>query len=146
MYRLALLILFAALSAYRPHRSVWATLACVSAAELVAWGVCSPQEAPLYVIRATAALLGGLALCQIGSRLAFYQASVLLLTLVAYLALSIDVAAGEHVLIYNYFEAVIYGLVALQLVGVFPTIRDSFILRDSSSPVSMGHLQRDKKA
>ncbi len=146
MYRLALLSLFVGLVfAYPPHRRVWLAVACVSAAELAAWGIYGHNDPELYIIQSTAALLGGMALCSVGTKLAFYHAAVLALTLCAYLALSLDVAAGMHVLIYNYYEAVVYGLVAGQLIGIFPTVRACLILWHTVRPTSLGHFQGSKK-
>jgi len=59
------------------------------------------------------------------SLLGCYQSFILLLFLVANLALFYDVAQNKHILIYNNFEGVIYGLVSAQFFGVFVTkIRD----------------------
>jgi hypothetical protein len=145
MYRLTLLALFVALASYRPHRSVWAVVSAVCAAELGAWTAYGHNDVELYVIQSTAALLGGIALCKVGTRLALYQAAIYAATLLAYLALALDVAAGSHFLIYNYYEAVIYGLVAGQLIGIFPTVRASLILYGAGPALNMGSLQGDKK-
>lgn len=145
MYRLGLCVLFAILAAYPPHRKVWAVVSCVCAAEFVAWGVFDRNDVGLYVMQSTAALLGGLALIRQDTRLSHYQAAVYVGTLAAYLALAVDVAAGKHIFIYNHFEAVIYGLVAGQLIGIFPTVRAGLVLCSPIGPPSVGSLQRSKK-
>lgn len=53
------------------------------------------------------------------TKLCCYQAFILMLFLAANLALIYDVSKGKHIIIYNDFEAVIYGLVACQFSGVF---------------------------
>jgi hypothetical protein len=146
MYRLAMSILFGALAIYRPQRREWVILWAISSIEWAAWMTFGRNDTPLYVIQSTAALLGGVALSAVGSRLAIYQAFVLLATLFAYLALSLDVAAGRHILIYNHFEAVTYGLVALQLVGVLPTIRTCLLLCVTNCGARLGYFQRGKEA
>jgi len=102
------------------------------------------NDIELYVIRATAALFGGLFLCKISSKLAIWESLVYFSTLLAYLALSIDIAANRHILIYNHFEAVIHGLVACQLIGVFYTMAISVIHIRSNSASRMGHIRGDK--
>jgi hypothetical protein len=145
VYSLGLCILFAILATYPPHRKVWAVVSCVCAAEFVAWGMFDRNDVELYVIQSTAALLGGLALIRQDAWLPRYQAAIYVGTLAAYLALAIDVAAGKHILIYNHFEAVIYGLVAGQLVGIFPTVRAGLVLCGPISAFSVGSLQRSQK-
>ncbi len=145
MYHAALLVLFAALATYRPHRSVWVVVALVSASVLAARLTYGHNDAELYVIRSTAALLGGLALCKIGTGLALYHALIYGLTLCAYWTLSIEVAAGTHIIIYNHFEAVIYGLIAGQLIGIFPTVWAGLTLWRTAGPTALGYNQGSKK-
>jgi len=141
MYHAGLLALFVTLAAYKPHRNVWVVVAFVTATVLCSRLAFGHNDAELYVIRSTAALLGGIALCKVGSRLALYHAGVYAVTLFAYLALAVDVALGRHFLIYNYYEAFIYGLVACQLLGVFPTVRACLVFRGPIRPPSVGHIQ-----
>lgn len=56
------------------------------------------------------------------TKLGYYQAFIQLIILIAYGCLEYDTGRGEHVLIYNNFEVVIYGLVASQFVAIFPEI------------------------
>ena len=146
MYRFVLLALFLSMCFSRQHRAVWLTVSAVCVAELFAWLAYGHNDAELYVIQSTAALLGGSALCRVNTKLALYYAAIYALTLCAYLALALDVAVGRPVLIYNYYEAVIYGLVAGQLIGIFPTIWARLVLRRPICPASLGHIQGSKKA
>lgn len=59
--------------------------------------------------------------------------------------LAYDVSQGEHVLIYNNYETVIYGLVACQFVGIFTAIR--YVDYDHIKRGVRGvlHLQRNKR-
>lgn len=56
------------------------------------------------------------------NKLGCYQAFILALFLISNLALIHDVSVNKNVLIYNNFEAVIYGLVTCQFVGILPKI------------------------
>lgn len=59
-------------------------------------------------------------------------------------AMSIDVAANRHILIYNHFEAVIHGLVACQLIRVFYTMAISVIHIRPNFASRMGHIRGDE--
>lgn len=123
MYRVALLMLFVALALRGRDRASWVIVSAVCAAEAFAWAVYGHNDPELYVIQSTAALLGGVALVHVRTGAAIWQATVLALTLCAYAALAFDVAKGRSILIYDDYEAVIHGLVACQLIGVFPAVR-----------------------
>src|SRR5690606_18821774 len=144
MYAVALLIIYVPLSIWSKHRHVWAIVSFVTIIELMSRLIYGHNDIELYVIRATAALFGGLFLCKISSKLAIWESLVYFSTLLAYLALSIDIAANRHILIYNHFEAVIHGLVACQLIGVFYTMAISVIHIRSNSASRMGHIRGDK--
>lgn len=77
----------------------------------------------IYILVPAVTSIGAVALCTSASFLGFYQSAILLLTLVAYVALEFDITQGAHVLIYNNYEAVIYGLVGCQFITIYPTIR-----------------------
>lgn len=126
MYQLCLAALFASLAVYRPHRYEWGVLAILLLSTWTNTIVFSNNDIELYFIRAVLTTLACTALILRGSTLSMYQSVILLLTLLAYGALAIDVAQGERVLIYNHYEAIIYGLVIFQLIGVYPTIRAGY--------------------
>lgn len=144
MYAVALLMIYVPLSIWSKHQHVWAIVSAVTFVELTARLFYGHNDFELYVIRTTAALLGGLFLCKIGSKLAVWESLVYFSTLLAYLALSIDVAANHHILIYNHFEAVIHGLVACQLVGIFYTMAISAVHIRPNFASRMGHIRGDK--
>lgn len=146
MYHFALASLFVALSAHTPHRKVWATLAAVSIAEGLARVFYTHNDFELYVIRSTAALLGGLFLARLPQRLAWWQAGVYFLTLFAYFGLAVDVGLRTYSVFYDNFGAITYGLVFCQLIGCAPTVLAAVVHTGSSSAIRLGHLQKDKKA
>jgi len=123
VYRVALLMFFVVLALRGKDRASWVVVSVVCAAEAFAWAVYGHNDPELYIIQSTAALLGGTALAHIRTSAAVWQATVLALTLCAYAALAFDVAKGRSILIYDDYEAVIHGLVACQLLGVFPAVR-----------------------
>lgn len=123
MYRVALLMLFVALALRGRDRASWSIVSAVCAAEAFAWAAYGHNDPELYVIQSTAALLGGVALVHVRTSAAIWQATIFALTLCAYAALAFDVAKGRSVLIYDNYEAVIHGLVACQLIGIFPAVR-----------------------
>ena len=125
-FMLCLSILFAALALYKPHRYEWSVLALLMFLSWVNTTIYVVNDVERYFIRAVLTTLAGLALMLKRSDLSVYHAVILLFTLVAYGALAFDVSQGVHVLIYNYYEAVIYGLVIFQLFGVYPTLRASY--------------------
>lgn len=113
---------FLALSLYRPHRKAWLALCALSITTALNREYYAHTDWQLYAIRAGATLAVGIYLLSKWSAIRFYHAIVLSCTLMAYAALEFDVSQGRHVLIYNNYEAVIYGLVTLQLLGTVPTI------------------------
>lgn len=144
MYHAALVFTFLLFALPRETRKVWLVLAIVSACELSARLIYGHNDHGLYIMRSTAALLGGLALCRTGTRLGRWQVKVYAVTVAAYVALAFDVVMGRHVLIYNYFEGVIYGLVACQLAGILPSIRNFIISLGATNPFGLGNLRRGK--
>jgi len=134
------------LTVYRPHRYEWGVLSFLLLATWVNTLVYDHNDVELYVIRSTLTMIAGSLLVIRWTPLSVYQACVLLLTLSAYGMLEFDVSQGEHVLIYNYYEAVIYGLVTCQLFGVYPTVRNSYIDYIASRTPWMEHLQRDSRS
>jgi hypothetical protein len=127
MHCAALLFIYGPLTFLSKHKKTWAIVFMVTLSEFIAWQFYGNNDIELYVIRTTAALIGGLALCRVGGKLALWQAMVYLMTLFSYCALAFDVMANKHILIYNNFEAVIYGLVACQLAGICCPLAPAFI-------------------
>ena len=128
---------------HKDHRSIWLI---VSACMLLQWfnvqftdveGVCR------YWNRAVITTVAGTCLLiRPRSWLSFYHSIVLLVTLVTYAALAYDVAHGRHILIYNNYEAFIYGLVGCQLIAIFPTLWAAYRNYHSSCRAWLVNLQR----
>lgn len=122
IYLLLCAILFSALALHKAHRTEWSILAVMTFVNFILTCVLSSEGEILYVLVPVVTSAGAMSLCSRRTTLGFYQAIILFVTLIAYGALAFDISRGEHVLIYNNYEAVIYGLVGCQLVGIFPTI------------------------
>ena len=146
MHCAALLLIYGALTFLSKHKKTWAIVFMVTLSEFIAWLFYGNNDIELYMIRTTAALLGGLALCKVGGKLALWQAMVYLMTLIAYCALAFDVMANKHILIYNHFEAVIYGLVACQLAGIFYPLAPAFVHTCYRVKAWVGCLRRNEGA
>lgn len=128
IYLFACSVYFGLLALHRSASFEWFTLAVMTMCVFVSYSILGAESDALYQIVPFITTMGATTLCFKRTKLGFYQAFILLLTLCAYAALAYDVSRGEHYLIYNHYEAVIYGLVYLQLAGTFPTLR--LIVRD----------------
>lgn len=126
MYLICCSLAFLALSIPRSDRSTWLALAVLSILLLVNKSVFSVEGDLLYVVRAAMTLIVGVFIVYQGTIVALYQAFILTLILLAYAALAFDVSQGQHVLIYNNYENVIYGLVACQFIGATTKIRAGY--------------------
>ena len=104
--------------------------------------VLSNEDPMLYKLVPTVTFVGAVVLCIPRTTLGFYHSIILLVTLVAYAALAYDVAHGMHILIYNNYEATIYGLVGCQLIAIFPTIRLAYRDHHSDIRAWLVNLQR----
>lgn len=80
------------------------------------------SEAERYIFRTFLMLGAGVILLTRTTLFSAYQAFILLLFLISNMCLMYDVSKNAHILIYNNFEAVIYGLVCCQFVGVLPQL------------------------
>ncbi len=134
------------LAVHRPHRFEWGVLSILFLLTWVNTLVYGKNDVELYVIRSTLTMIAGSLLVIRWTPLSVYQSLTLLFTLLAYGALEFDVTQGEHILIYDYYEAVIYGLVICHLFGIYPTLRDSYIGWTSNRELRMEHLQRDSRS
>ena len=76
----------------------------------------------LYVIRSVITFVAATLLIRSKTKIGYYLSFTLFITMLAYSASAYDVAMGRHVLIYNNYKAVIYGLVASQFIGIFPNL------------------------
>jgi hypothetical protein len=138
--------LFLLLAINPSHRREWLVVACVTFLVWVNTEVFHHNDPRLYWNRAIVTFVGAGCLCWCRSRLGFYHATIYFLILSAYGALAFDISQGRHILIYNYYEAVVYGLVGCQLVGVLPTVRTAYNDFIHGSFAIFANLQRDKTA
>lgn len=122
------------------HRVEWAVLAVLMVLLWCNKEMLDRNGSALYLVRGFLLFASALLLSLSRSALGFYQAIILLCILITYAALAYDVAAGRDILIYNNFEAWTHGLVACQLIGVFPTLRDLYCDLNSSGRFSRKHL------
>lgn len=97
----------------------------------------------LYWLRMLVAVAAGFALAARKTDLGWYQATIQAVILCSYGMLSYDVSQGQHVLIYNKFETVIYGLVACQFIGVYKPVRAINIHNFKRGLFNILHIQRN---
>ena len=138
-------VYFGLLALHRSASFEWFTLAIMTMCVFVAYSMLGAESEMLYVVTPILTTMCATTLCFKRTKLGIYQATVLLLTLCAYAALTYDVSRGEHYLIYNYYEAVIYGLVYLQLAGSFPTLRTAYRDHISNNSYNLRNLQRNNQ-
>lgn len=101
------------------------------------------NDSTLYWLRMLVAVAAGFALAARKTDLGYYQATVQAAILCSYGMLSYDVSQGQHVLIYNKFETVIYGLVACQFIGVYKPVRAINIHNFKRGLFNILHIQRN---
>lgn len=143
-FMLGLCVLFLLLATHPSHRREWLVVACVTFLVWVNTEAFHHNDPRLYWNRVIVTFVGAGWLCWFRSRLGFYHAAIYFLTLSAYGALAFDVSQGRHIVIYNYYEAVIYGLVGCQLVGVLPTVRTAYNDFVHGRVVRSANLSRNK--
>lgn len=125
-------LFFAVLSLHNKYRNEWRLLSLMSLCLFILTTIYGKNDAELYFIRAVVTCVIAIGSLRCKSRLGFYHSLILLATLIAYGMSAYDISQGMHILIYNHYKAVIYGLVACQLITSYPTIRagySSFIKR-----------------
>lgn len=97
---------------------------------------------PLQAVRGSAVFAAGYALCYINTTFSLYQAGVLAATLVAYLALAVDVYAFRApVLIAHGFKGIIHGLVVAQFVGFFGPLLINIFTRSAGRYFNFKNLR-----
>lgn len=144
-FMLLLALLFIMLSIYGQHRIEWITVAAVTALVWLNLHLLDHNDTRLYFNRAIITFAGAAILTSRGSFIGYYHATIFALTLLAYSALALDVSQGRHILIYNNYEAVIYGLVGCQLIGIFPTVWAIYRDIDSSASFGVADIFRAKE-
>ncbi len=139
MYMLFMSILFLVLSAHEKYRFEWRVLSGLLFMTWINICVYSSTDPELYFIRAVLTIVAALLLLSVKSKFGLIQSIILLLTLIAYGMLAYDVSQRAHILIYNYYEAVIYGLVICQLISIYPTIRAGYIYFSANNSTNLEH-------
>lgn len=104
-------------------RKEWLALCVLNVLLLINCELYGKNDDMLYYNRSIASFLVGCFMVWRGGILGFYQAIIQLLILCTYAALAYDVSHGEHILIYNHYETVIYGLVTCQFIGIFKDLQ-----------------------
>ena len=120
MIFIALVAVFGLLSSFPHLRRTCLTLCALNLYLILIHLICDKNGNTLYLLEAVGSTAAAMSLCY--NRL-FYQSIIQLLILCAYGALAYDISQGRHVLIYNNYETVIYGLIACQFVGIFTALR-----------------------
>ena len=123
MLFLALAAAFGLLAIHPKTRSTCTLLCGLNIFLLIVTTFCDRNGDALYWFNTIGSTVVAIAACIHGAKHSYYQAIIQLCILCSYLALAYDVSHGQHVLIYNSYETVIYGLVACQFVGIFTAIR-----------------------
>lgn len=134
-------VFFAAMAVPERHRFEWAVLAVLAALTWFNKEAFDHNGSALYYVRAFLTFGAAIALSRVGTFLGYYQASILLLTLLAYCALAYRAAEGSLYasVIFQYKEA-IYALVMGQFIGVLPTLRGLYCDLTSSGRFSRKHI------
>lgn len=135
---------FVALAIYQPnHRKAWLVVAACTFAEGFIATLFASDWLTRQALRACTVFAAGYVLCYIKTTFSLYQAAVLLSTLIAYLALAVDVYAFRSpVLIYNEYKGIIYGLVVAQFMGFYIALRADIAHCCAGRRFSFKNLQR----
>lgn len=120
---LTLAVVFGLLAIPKQTRYVYAILCGLNVSLLIITTLCDKNGDALYWLRMVAAFIVGSLMVRRNDTLGYYHAVVQTAIMCAYAMLSYDVSQGKHVLIYNNYETVIYGLIICQFVGVHKPIR-----------------------
>ena len=140
MYLIYLAFVFALLAINKEDRVVWISL-CVLCVLLKLNVLITDNDIYRVLSRCTLITLFSFILLFGKSVLSCYQAFILFMFLVANVALAYDVANNQHLIIYNYFKDVVYGLVACQLAGGIPKVWNSFYNKLSNNFTSNKNKQ-----
>lgn len=140
-----LIAAFALLSINSKARYVCTLLYCLNIFLLIITVLCDKNGDALYWLRTIGTTAVAVLACIPRTTLGFYQAFIQLAMLCSYVMLAYDVTQGKHVLIYNNYETVIYGLVACQFFGIFTAIRHVNYDHIKRGLRSCLYLQRNKR-
>lgn len=128
------------------RRVEWFVMFVITIAVVVNAWLLNHSDPQLYINRTVITFIGALILSVFSTTLGFYQSIIYLLTLVAYGALQYDVDNGRHILIYNHYEVVIYGLITCQFIPLLPKAPN--FIRDfiTNSRAMLANLRRYSKS
>lgn len=141
MYMLLMSLLFLILSIHERYRFEWLVLSGLLFMTWVNTCLYEAVDPELYFIRSVLTIIAALLLLKPKSIMGFCHSLILLLTLIAYGMLAYDASQQAHILIYNYYEAVIYGLVICQLIACYPTIRAGYSYWAANNPFNLESSQ-----
>lgn len=138
---------FAVMAVPKRHRFEWAVLAVLAALTWFNKEIFDHNGSALYYVRAFLTFGAAIALSRAGTFLGYYQAAILLLTLIAYCVLAYRTAEGTLYasVILEYRES-IHALVMGQFIGVMPAIWDCYRRLNSSGRTGRQYLSGDKRA
>ena len=145
MFFIILVAAFGLLAIHPKARYVCCLLCCLNTFLLIISLLCDKNGDALYLLRTIGTTAVAVLACIPRTTIGFYQAFIQLAILCSYVMLAYDVTQGKHVLIYNNYETVIYGLVACQFVGIFTAIRDVNYDHIKRGLRSRLYLQRNKR-
>lgn len=145
-YLLACSVMFLVAACLGRNRFEWLTLSGLYAANYTLTLILGSEGSALYALVPIVTFVSAVMLCKPRTALGFYHAIILLSTLIAYAALAFDVSQGRHVLIYNNYEAVIYGLVGCQLVTVFTALLSAYNDYNTSGDTNLARLQGNSRS
>lgn len=117
------------------------TLALVAALLFVNAHAFSAESNALYFFRSCIVFFSATFLLNKLSRQSIYQSVILFCTLISY-TLHETESALNTTLIYDHFEAVIYGLIACHFIGFFKTLWSCFVHVCSSCITGRKNIQR----
>lgn len=145
MFFVILAVAFGLLAIHPKVRYVCCLLCGLNTFLLIISLLCDKNGDTLYLLRTIGTTATAVLACIPRTTIGFYQAFIQLAILCSYVMLAYDVTQGKHVLIYNNYETVIYGLVACQFVGIFTAIRDVNYDHIKRGLRSRLYLQRNKR-
>ena len=117
-----LAVAFGLLATIPKTRTVCLTLCGLNIFLLIITLLCDRNGDALYLLSAVGSTFAAVLLCVPKTITGYYQSIIQLCILCSYGALAYDVSQGQHALIYNNYETVIYGLVACQFIGIFTAL------------------------
>lgn len=145
IFLLTIVVAFGLLATIPKTRTVCLTLCGLNIFLLIITLLCDRNGDALYLLSAVGSTFAAVLLCVPKTITGYYQSIIQLCILCSYGALAYDVSQGQHVLIYNNYETVIYGLVACQFVGIFTAIRYVNYDHIKRGVRSFLHLQRNQR-